>query len=153
MKYYLKRYGPITASLAVLFGSGVAAGYRWGKHSAAAQDNVPAVKESAEPGAGQWIENTALALQKDFDLTPEQTDSVRRAIAGPARAIFEDKRQATFKIHLRLLEAHDTLAREAGLSDPQKARLKLRRDQLRQHIIEKFKDIIGDQPPPALSGL
>jgi len=153
VKYHLKRYGPITASLAVLFASGLAAGYRWGKHSAAAQTTVPPVVEAAERGAGQWIENAALALQKDFDLSPEQTGRVRTAIAGPARAIFEDQRQAGFKIHLRLLEAHDTLAREAGLTEPQKARLQVRREQLRRHIIQKFQDIIGDQPPPVLGGL
>jgi hypothetical protein len=153
VKYYLKRYGPITVSLAVLFASGLAAGYRWGRLSVPASPLTPVVVETSEPGALQWIENAALALQKDFDLTPEQTDRVRTAIAGPARAIFEDRRQAGFKIHLRLLEAHDTLAREAGLSEPQKARLQVRREQLRQHILDKFKDIIGDQPPPALGGL
>jgi hypothetical protein len=153
VNYYLKRYGPITVSLAVLFASGLAAGYRWGRLSVPASPVTPVVVEASEPGAVQWIENAALALQKDFDLTPDQTDRVRTAIAGPARAIFEDKREAGFKIHLRLLEAHDTLEREAGLTEPQKARLKARREQLRQHILDKFKDIIGDQPPPALGGL
>ena len=152
MNYYLKRYGPLTASLAVLFASGVAAGYRWGQRAAPGPTQPPVVA-ATEPTAAQWIENTAAALEKDFALTAEQTEKVRTSIAGPARGIFEDKRQTGFKIHLRLLEVHDTLVRDAGLTDSQKALLKIRREQLRQYILTTFKDIIGDHPHPVLSGL
>lgn len=153
MNYYLKRYGPLTASLAVLFASGLAAGYRWGQHTVIAQTAMPQITESSETTPSHWIENAAAALQKDLELTPEQTDRVRTAIAAPAAGMFQENRQARFKIHLRLLEAHDTLSRDAGLTEQQQALLKVRREQLRQHIIEKFKDIIGNTPLPALSGL
>jgi len=153
VNYYLKRYGPVTASLAVLFGSGLAAGYRWGQRSAEGERPVPAIKESAEASADQWIENAAAALQKDLVLNDDQMNRVRSAISGPAQGIFAEKRQASFKIHLRLLEAHDTLAREAGLTEQQQKLLKIRREQLRRHILDKFKDIIGDKPDPLLSAL
>jgi len=153
VKYYLKRYGPITASLAVLFASGVAAGYRLGQRSAVSHPSPTTVKETTEPSADQWIASTAAALGKDLELTAGQTSRVRDALAGPANRIFTDKRHASFEIHLRLLEAHDTLSRDAGLDDRQQARLKVRREQLRQHILRNFKDIIGDNPSPALSGL
>ena len=153
MNYYLKRYGPLTASLAVLFASGLAAGYRWGQRNAAGLPRPPVVTETSEPSPEKWIESAAAALQKDLALTEEQAGRVRTAIAAPAARMFQENRQARFEIHLRLLEAHDTLAREAGLTGTQQARLKVRREQLRQHIIEKFKDIIGANPNPVLSGL
>jgi len=154
VNFYLKRYGLITVSLAALFASGLAAGYRWGSLSSAGKSVAPVVvKEAAESTPDQWIENAALALQKDLGLNDSQALQVRSAIAGPAIGIFTEKRQANFKIHLRLLEAHDTLARDAGLTGPQKAMLKARREQLRRHILDKFKDIIGDKPDPLLSAL
>ena len=153
MNFYLKRYGPITLSLGVLFASGVAAGYRWGQASARQTVAPVVVKEAAETTPDQWIENAALALQKDLGLNESQSLAVRSAIAGPALGIFTEKRQANLKIHLRLLEVHDTLARDAGLTGPQKAMLKARREQLRRQILEKFKDIIGEKPDPLLSTL
>jgi hypothetical protein len=153
VKYCLKRYGPLTASLVVLFASGLAAGYRWGRHSVASASSVPFIVETVEVSADQWIENAASALQKDLALSDDQIGRVRSAMAAPAQGMFTEKRQASFKIHLRLLEAHDTLAREAGLSDKQVALLKVRREQLRRHIVEKFQDIIGNNPHPVLSAL
>lgn len=150
MKYHLKRYGLITVSLAALFASGLAAGYRLGLNSGTAKAPV-AVKQAAESTPDQWIENTALALQKDLGLDESQVLKVRNAVTGPAMGIYSDKRQANFKIHLRLLEVHDTLARETGLTGKQQALLKVRREQLRRHILEKFKDIIGEKPDPLLS--
>ena len=151
VKRFLHRYGLITVCLGVLFASGIAAGYRWGQHHTA-RAVVPAT-DSPDLTPEQWGENAAAALQKDLDLSAEQTDNVRGSIAGPARQIFEEKQRGNLKIHLRLLEAHDTLARDAGLTDKQKALLKVRREQLREHIIEKFKSILGDQQEPILSGL
>ena len=157
MKYYLKRYGPITCSLLVLFGSGLAAGYRLAIHYGAAGPVAAGkgteVRETAEVSPDQWIENAAHSLEKDLSLDESQSLKVRSAIAAPALGIFAEKRQANFKIHLRLLQVHDTLAQEAGLTEKQQAILKTRREQLRVHIIEKFKDIIGDKPDPLLSNL
>lgn len=157
MKYYLKRYGLITCSLLVLFGSGIAAGYRLAMHhgAAAAGSSGPAggLREAGGVSPDQWIENTALALQKDLGLDEAQALKVRSAIATPAMGIFAEKQQANFKIHLRLLQVHDTLAQEAGLTEEQQSLLKTRREQLRRHILEKFKDLIGDKPDPLLSNL
>ena len=152
MKRFLHRYGLITVCLGVLFASGIAAGFRWGQHHTVSQASTPP-PDSPELTPEQWGENAAAALQKDLDLSTEQTDRVRGSIAGPARQIFEEKNRGNLKIHLRLLEAHDTLGRDAGLTDKQKNLLKVRREQLRQHILDKFKSLLGDQPDPILSGL
>ncbi len=153
MKQFLHRYGLITVCLGVLFASGIVAGFRWGQHHTVSQTTVAPIPDTPELTPEQWGENAAAALQKDLDLTVEQTDKIRGSIAGPARRIFEEKHRGSLKIHLRLLEAHDTLTRDAGLTDKQMNRLKVRREQLRQHILEKFKALIGDQPDPILSGL
>ena len=152
MRSFFQRYGLITVSLGVLFASGLAAGYQWGRHAAP----VPAFPFTSAPeatafNAAQWGENAAAALQRDLSLTDGQTEAVRRALAEPSRLIFEEKHRGNLKIHLRLLEAHDTLSANADLSDKQKALLKTRREQLKQHILDKFHDIIGDKPDPILS--
>jgi hypothetical protein len=149
---FFRRYGAIAASLIVLFASGIAAGFRWGQSKSA---RLPSSHSNgaAELTPDQWSENAAAALQSDLDLTPEQTDKIRRSIAGPARQIFEEKHRGNLKIHLRLLEAHDTLARDVELSEKQRNLLKLRREQLKQHILEKFRDLIGDKQDAVLSDL
>ncbi len=153
MKRFLHRYGLITICLGVLFASGIAAGFRWGQHHTAEQTSNTPPADSPEMTPEQWGENAAAALQKDLGLSAEQTDKVRGSIAWPARQIFEEKHRGSLKVHLRLLEAHDTLARDAGLTGKQAALLKVRREQLRLHILEKFKSLLGDQPDPILSGL
>ncbi|HEX2750853.1 MAG TPA: hypothetical protein VHM91_22800 [Verrucomicrobiales bacterium] len=154
MKSFLQRYGIITVSLGVLFASGLAAGYQWGRHSAAVPAaDLSSVPDSTRLSPAQWSENAAAALQKDLDLSQAQTDSVRRVLAEPSRRIFEEKHRGNLKIHLRLLEAHDILSASAGLSESQKTRLKVRREQLRLHILEKFHDLIGDKPDPILGAL
>ena len=153
MKHFLHRYGLITVCLSVLFASGIVAGFRWGQRHTVNRTTLAPAMDSPDLTPEQWGENAAAALQKDLDLTVEQTDKIRSSIAGPARRIFEEKHRGSLKIHLRLLEAHDTLTRDAGLTDKQKNLLKIRREQLRQHILEKFKNLIGDQPDPILSGL
>ncbi len=153
MKRFLHRYGLITVCLGVLFASGLTAGFRWGQHQAVRLATAVPAMDTPDLTPEQWGENAAAALQKDLDLSPEQTDNVRGSIAGPARQIFEEKQRGNLRIHLRLLEVHDTFASDIALTDKQKALLKLRREQLRQHIIEKFKSILGDQPEPILSGL
>ncbi len=153
VKHFIHRYGLITVCLGVLFASGIAAGFRWGQHQTVRQAaDVPAT-DTPDLTPEQWGENAAAALQKDLDLSAEQTDKGRGSIAGPARQIFEEKQRGNLKIHLRLLEAHDILTRDVGLTDKQKALLKIRREQLRLHILDKFKSILGDQPDPILSGL
>ncbi len=154
MKRFIKRYWAITLSLTVLFGSGIAAGFRWGQH----QGTGPAGVEPAAPGTPeltpeQWAENAAAALQKDLGLNAGQADRVRESIAGPSREIFSEKHRANMKIHLRLLEAHDRLANDVDLTDKQKALLRVRREQLRNVIREKFRDLLGDKPDPLLSDL
>lgn len=154
MKLLLQRYALITASLGVLFASGIAAGYQWGRSQAA-----PAGAMTLSPQANgeitpeQWAENVAAALQKDLGLTAVQMEQARRGMAEPSRLIFEEKHRASLKIHLRLLETHDILARAVDLSDRQKSVLKHRRELLRKHIIDKFRDLIGDNPDPILTAL
>jgi hypothetical protein len=121
VKSILQRYGLITVSLGVLFASGLAAGYQWGRRGAPAPvAEVSTAPEATPLTAAQWGENAAAALQKDLSLSDAQTDSVRRVLAEPSRLIFEEKHRGNLKIHLRLLEAHDTLSANAGLSDRQK---------------------------------
>ena len=152
MKRFLKKYGVIAGSLAVLFASGIAAGYKWGRTGGPSSQAVTTTGHT-ETTPEQWRENAAAALQNDLGLTDGQTDSIRRSLVAPSQGIFEERHKANLKIHLRLLEVHDTLARDVDLSDKQKALLKHRRDQLRGLIREKFRDLIGDNPDPILSTL
>jgi mannose-6-phosphate isomerase class I len=141
----------IPGCLTLLFVSGLAAGYFWGRQT---PEVVLAEKGKAQTEsltAEQWAGNAAAALQKDLGLSHGQRESVRRGMAEPAREIFGERRMADFKIHLRLLGVHDDLARDAGLSDEQKATLRQRREQLRRHILEKFKDLASAHTDPVLS--
>lgn len=152
MKSFLQRYGLITVSLGVLFASGLAVGYQWERRSAPVPvAGLSRAPETSPLTSAQWGENAAVALQEDLHLTDAQTDSVRHALSEPSRLIFEEKHRGNLKIHLRLLQAHDTLAAGTDLTEKQKALLKVRREQLRLHILEKFRDLIGDKPDPILS--
>lgn len=153
MKRFLQRYGILILSLGALFASGIAAGYRWGAVETARTVAPFETPPGREASPEQWTENAAAALQKDLSLDDAQTDKIRQSIAGPSREIFEEKHRANLKIHLRLLEAHDKLARDVELSSKQQALLKLRREQLRKLILEKFRDLIGDKPDAVLSNL
>lgn len=146
MKRFIHRYGILLLSLTVLFASGIAAGYRWGAVSGpAGPAGMPQAVAAVEPTPEQWSENAAAALQKDLGLSEAQTDLVRQVMAGPGREIFEEKHRASLKIHLRLLEVHDTLASSVELTPGQKATLQRRREQLRKLIMEKFRDLLGGQ--------
>ncbi len=157
MKFFLQRYGTLTLGLSVLFASGVAAGYQWGIRKSPERPVVETVAlpsvELTPRAASNWSENAALALQRDLGLTEAQTETVRRNLTEPYRLIMEEKHRGNLKIHLRLLEAHDTLSANAGLTDKQKTLLKARREQLRLHILDKFRDLIGDKPDPILGSL
>ena len=143
----------IPGCLTLLFASGIAAGYYWGRQTPGAVIAEMARAQAESLSSEQWAENAAAALQKDLGLSTDQADSVRRGMAGPAREIFGEKRMTDFKIHLRLLGVHDDLGRDANLNGEQKAMLKARRDQLRRDILEKFKDLANPQSDPLLSNL
>jgi hypothetical protein len=153
VKSRFQRYGLLTASLVILFASGVFTGIQWVRRTFEPAGNQPPSSIAGPVSVTQWGENAAAALQKDLGLTEVQVESVRRTLGDASRLIFEEKQRGNFKIHLRLLEAHDTLAANGDLSDKQKALLKARREQLRRHILEKFRDVIGEHPDPVLSAL
>ena len=115
VKRQIQRYGAIAASLIVLFASGIAAGFRWGQHRTAARISDDAQATVPEATPEQWAESAVEALRKDLGLNGEQTEKVRRSIAGPSREILGERHRANLKIHLRLLEVHDTLARDVEL--------------------------------------
>ncbi len=153
MKRLIQRYGLLVCSLGLLFASGIAAGYRWGTLSREKDGVQAAPAAAAETTPEQWSENAAAALKRDLGLDEAQTEKIRGALAGPALEIFEDKHQANLKIDLRLLDVHGKLQNDAILNEKQKARLKLRREQLLKLIHEKFRDFLEEHPEPALSEL
>ena len=63
-----------------------------------------------------------------------------------ASAIFADQERALFQMHLRLLELHDTLAKEGAMSTQQLKRLGLSRAKLKELIIRKFPRMVRENP-------
>ena len=91
------------------------------------------------------LSNMSAAL----DLTEEQQDAVRSAIAGTREEIHETRKRALFEYHLQMLRLHDKIA--PTLTEEQRAVLEKNR-RLLQDTIEKQFPILLDEHPLSLGG-
>lgn len=151
MKRFIQRYGILGLSLFALFASGVGIG----RHASPRPHPVAqpaAVETSANPEA--WVAAASRGLVQDLRLDISQELKVRQQLEPVAVAIYADQERALFQMHLRLLEFHDSLAKQGSLDERQLGRLAASRAKLKDLIIRKFPRsvranpslVIGEQP-------
>jgi hypothetical protein len=142
VKRFLQSYGILVLSLLALFASGVFVG----------RMTAPGPRRTEMPPAGvpadadAWVAAASQGLVKDLKLDEAQQQKVRQQLEPVAAAIFTDQERALFQMHLRLLELHDTLAKEGSLSGVQLKRLGVSRAKLKELIIRKFPRMVRENP-------
>jgi len=147
VKRVFHSYGIIILSLIALFGSGIFVG----------RMTAPVKPETASPpsevpaNADAWVANASRGLVRDLKLDEAQQVLVREKLDTVATAIFSDQERALFQMHLRLLELHDTLAKDATLNGSQLQRLGQSRAKLKELIIHKFPRMVRENPSLVIS--
>ena len=128
----------LAASLAVLFASGLVIG----------RLTAPAPTVASTPPAddGSWMEAASRALAADLQLDAAQQQRIDGILAPVGTALGEDMESASFTMHLRLLQVHDTIAAEVPLSAAQSARLAASRAKLKGLIIGRFPERVAQNP-------
>ena len=146
MKRFFQHYGLLVLSLGALFASGVGIGRLTSPRSR------PVVQPAADvPGGPEsWVAAARRGLVKDLHLDATQELKVRQQLEPVATAIYADQERALFQMHLRLLELHDTLAKEASLDDHQLKRLAASRTKLKDLIIRMFPAKVRSNPSLAI---
>jgi hypothetical protein len=81
-------------------------------------------------------------LVADLELTPEQQGRVKPFLNTAADRVFMERDRALLQMHLRLLEVHKTLAKDAALREPQKKRLAASRAKLKDSILSRFGSLL-----------
>ena len=146
MKRFIQHYGVLVLSLLALFASGLGIGRLTSPRPQAMAQ--PSVDRPGGPDA--WVVAASRGLVKDLHLDEAQELKVRQQLDPVAVAIFSDQERALFQMHLRLLEFHDTLAKDGGLDDAQLKRLAQSRAKLRDLIITKFPCRVRANPTLAI---
>ena len=147
-------YALLAVSLGGIFAAGGSLGYVLGKRASPAPDRVEAMIGAANgTSPQQWADQAYQNLAGDLKLTDDQRLKIRPFLLTAAGQVFLERDRALLQMHLRLLEVHDTLAREASLDEEQKKRLLQSRVKLKASILARFADILGTIPgslPPDL---
>ena len=146
MKRHLQSYGILVLSLIALFASGVFIG----RMTAPLSHQTAAPTTTAPSDADEWVTAASSSLASDLKLDEAQRRIVRQQLDPVAQSIFADRERALFQMHLRLLELHDTLARQGSLDDPQLTRLAASRTKLRELIIRTFPRQVRENPGLAI---
>lgn len=147
MKRILQSYGIIALSLLALFGSGVFVG-----RMTAPVKHETAARPAASPAdADAWVANASRGLVRDLQLDEAQQGVVKQHLETVAAYIFGDQERALFQMHLRLLELHDTLAKDGTLDGSQLQRLARSRAKLKELIILKFPRMVRENPSLVIS--
>ena len=146
MKRFVQRYGILGLSLLALFASGVGIG----RHTAPKPQPVapPAVETSSSSEA--WVAAASRSLVRDLQLDAAQELKVQQLLEPVAVAIYTDQERALFQMHLRLLELHDTLAKQGSLDQRQLRHLAASRAKLKDLIIRKFPRSVRSNPSLAI---
>ncbi len=133
----------LALSLGGIFAAGGAVGYWVGRGEIAAPIGLEDAIGSA-PGASpqRWAEQALERLAGDLQLTGEQRLAVQPHLEVAADRIFRERDRALLQMHLRLLEVHDTLARELGLEPGQAKRLAQSRAKLKASILARFASLL-----------
>lgn len=139
----LPSYALLAVSLGGIFAAGGAVGYYIGKGTVAPAATVDAVIGTA-PGASpeQWAGLAFDNLAAELQLTDAQRGKVRPYLTATAERVFLERDRALLQMHLRLLEVHDTLAKEPTLAEVQKKRLAVSRAKLKVSILGRFAGLL-----------
>lgn len=139
-------YGPLALSLSGIFAAGGAVGYYLGKGAVAPAGAVEAVIGTA-PGASpeQWAEQAFTSLAGELQLTEDQRLKVKPHLTAAAERVFMERDRALLQMHLRLLEVHDSLARETTLDAAQQKHLVRSRAKLKASILSRFATILRSE--------
>ncbi len=139
----LPSYTLLAMSLGGIFVAGGAVGYFVGK---GITPPAPALEQviGTAPGTSpeQWAGQAFDSLAGDLKLTEAQRGEVRPYLDATAERVFVERDRALLQMHLRLLEVHDALTREAMLNDAQKKRLAQSRAKLKASILGRFAGIL-----------
>lgn len=143
-------YPLLATVLGGLLAAGGSAGYYIGKnHSGSANPNVTAAASSPDAiltpnrtAAGEWADQARERLTADLGLSSGQNEKIRPLLDHAADEVFRERDRSLLQMHLRLLEVHDTLAKEGDLSEPQKNRLAQSRAKLKDSILSRFAAIL-----------
>lgn len=146
MKRILQSYGMLVLSLLTLFASGVFVG----RMTAPVPVRASAPAATVPADAAAWVTAASRGLAEELKLDEAQLQLVRTQLDPVAASIFSDRERALFQMHLRLLELHDTLARQGSLSDSQLKRLAASRTKLRELIIRTFPRQVRENPVLAI---
>jgi hypothetical protein len=149
MKAYIQRYAILLLSLLVLFTSGIFIGRLTAPNRTASAPPPATDPQAATPAS--WISSASGNLARDLQLNDAQKTRVSQHLQPVAAAIFEDRERTLFQMHLRLLELHDTLAKDPSLTPAQIKRLASSRAELRERIIRTFPHKVRDNPALANS--
>ena len=143
----LPSYTLLALSLGGIFAAGGTVGYFVGKRPVPTTDPViSTIGSTNNTSPQQWADQAFENLAGDLKLTGIQRSKMRPFLLAAADRVFMERDRALFQMHLRLLEVHDTLARESNLDPPQQKRLKQSRDKLKASISARFADILRDNP-------
>lgn len=139
-----RSYALLALSLGGIFAAGGAVGYWLGKGQGTS--TAPGITDNIGTVAGaspqDWADQAMTRLVSDLELTPEQQSRVRPFLTSAADRVFVERDRALLQMHLRLLEVHDSLARDAALREPQKKRLATSRAKLKDSILARFASLL-----------
>jgi len=146
VKRFIQHYGLLGLSLAALFASGVGIG----RYAAPRPQPAPPPAVETSGSSEAWGTAASRGLVQDLQLDASQELKVRQQLEPVAVAIYADQERALFQMHLRLLELHDTLAKQGTLDARQLGRLAASRAQLKDLIIRKFPRSVRANPSLAI---
>ena len=142
----LPSYALLAVSLGGIFAAGGAVGYFLGKGTPAPDPLGDSMISSASgTSPEQWAGLAFDNLAGELKLTEVQRGRVRPYLATTADRIFMERDRALLQMHLRLLEVHDTLAKEASLTEPQIKRLAVSRGKLKASILGRFAGLLKNE--------
>lgn len=137
-------YSILALSLGGIFIAGGIVGFWLGKGQGSLA--LPGMTESIGTVAGaspqDWADQAMTRLVADLELTSEQQGRVRSFLTTAADRVFVERDRALLQMHLRLLEVHDTLSRDANLNEAQKKRLASSRTKLKDSILARFASLL-----------
>jgi hypothetical protein len=141
-------YGLLVISLGGIFAAGGSIGYFMGKDSrpAAAADPAAGWIGSASGASPEtWADQAFESLAGDLKLSADQRQKVRPYLNSASGRVFVERDRALLQMHLRLLEVHNSLAKETSLDPAQKKRLMGSRAKLKAFILSRFAVLLKNE--------
>jgi hypothetical protein len=127
----------------------LAAGFGLGRLTAPAPPKT--AMAAPPPAETDWTARASSRLVASLGLDETQTQRVETALQPLARELEQDRETTLFKMHLRLLRFHDTLAAEQGDWSPTQLRkLQASRSELKSLILRRFPAQVRSNPEMAV---